>query len=215
MIRLEILEARHRNTYISWMSFGSKEIKLLPYNTHHGSPTLPRENYGSLELKTQRVSNGWTLGSLNLRRDSRGSQEQWLLFCLFTPRGGVMNHVVQETMSFLDIFLPLCVALLEQLSSILYSNVVPRVFSWRKYDVIVLPHRWSSKSFQKIRHRIISTVEFEARDAIFELWKFRFVKIFSWKIERICDFFFYSVSFVFLVTILNCILWRYINITSL
>lgn len=88
MIRLEILEAGHRNTYISWMSFGSKEIKLLPYNTHHGSPTLPRENYGSLELKTQRVSNGWTLGSLNLRRDSRGSQEQWLLFCLFTPCGG-------------------------------------------------------------------------------------------------------------------------------
>lgn len=109
MIRLEILEARHRNTYISWMSFGSKEIKLLPYNTHHGSPTLPRENYGSLELKTQRVSNGWTLGSLNLRRDSRGSQEQWLLFCLFTPRGGgyescrTGNDVVSRY-----IFAPVC-----------------------------------------------------------------------------------------------------------
>lgn len=204
MIRLEILEARHRNTYISWMSFGSKEIKLLPYNTHHGFPMLPRENYGSLELKTQRVSNGWTLGSLNLRRDSRASQEQWLLFCLFTPRGGVMNHVVQETMSFLDIFLPLCVALLEQLSSILYSNVVPRVFSWWKYDVIVLPHRWSSKSFQKASHRIISTIEFEERDwAIFELWKFRFVKTFSREKEKGYVTFFCSVSFVFFVTILK------------
>lgn len=40
--------------------------------------------------------------SLNLRRDSHG-KEQWLLFCLFTLAERVMNHTVQETMSFHDI----------------------------------------------------------------------------------------------------------------
>lgn len=46
--------------------------------------------------------------SLNLRRDCHGEAvEQWLLFCLFTLAERVMNHTVQETMSFHDI-LPGC-----------------------------------------------------------------------------------------------------------
>lgn len=107
MIRFEISKLTIA-TRISWMSFGSKEIKLLPYNTHHGFPMLPRENYVSLKLKTQRVSNGWTLGSLNLRRDSRGSQEQWLLFCLFTPRGElwIMSYNVVSRYIFASVCRP-------------------------------------------------------------------------------------------------------------
>lgn len=125
----------------------------------------------------------------------------------------VMNHVVQETMSFLDIFLPLCVALFEQLCSILYSNVVSRVFSWRKYDYSFTTFQWSSKSFQipaielLVQSNLKEKIQFLNCEN-FVLSKFSNKKSLTIKIffEKKYMTFFCFVSFVFLVKILKILL---------
>lgn len=136
----------------------------------------------------------------------------------------VMNHVVQETMSFLDIFLPLCVALFEQLCSILYSNVVSRVFSWRKYDYSFTTFQWSSKSFQipaielLVQSNLKEKIQFLNCEN-FVLSKFSNKKSLTIKIffEKKYMTFFCFVSFVFLVKILKILLEILIlfNFTSL
>ena len=70
-------------------------------------------------------------GSLNLRRDSRGSRRTMAFILPLYSRPRVMNHAAYRKRCRFPIYtFPLCVALYTtagKLQSILYSNVVPRV----------------------------------------------------------------------------------------
>lgn len=125
----------------------------------------------------------------------------------------VMNHVVQETMSFLDIFLPLCRPVRTTLQ---YSLFKCRPQSFQLEEVrcySFTTFQWSSKSFQipaielLVQSNLKEKIQFLNCEN-FVLSKFSNKKSLTIKIffEKKYMTFFCFVSFVFLVKILKILL---------